>query len=239
MTTKNNDIFNMKILRLIIQFKHSSVDTEIDTYKEFLYDLNHLAESEKEKLNKMVKEMVDRNPKDEQEIYEHYSDQYDIYDTKYEELANNGTLVNAYSFFEHQLKDICRTLKKFIVNKKGNYRHQGNLSYAENLRNEIITITGLDFSSLTGQWTTLDKYRKVRNVIVHNRANLFEQVGKTLTDQKNFALVSSFGQIKINTDNGDFFIIDKELVAYYLDLVDDYLKKFLDIIKQLDDNDIR
>jgi hypothetical protein len=229
----------MKILRLIIQFKRSSVDTEIDTYKEFLYDLNNLANSEKEKLNKMVKEMVDRNPKDEQDIYDHYSDQYDVYDTKYVELANNGTLVNAYSFFEHQLKDICRTLKKFMVNKKGTYRHQGNLSYAENLRNEIIAITGLDFSSLTGQWTTLDKYRKVRNVIVHNGANLFEEEGKPLTDQKNYGLVSSFGQIKINADNGDFYIIDKELVADYLDLVDDYLKKFLDIIKLLDNNDIR
>ena len=126
-----------------------------------------------------------------------------------------------------------------MTNKKGTHRHQGNLSYAENLRNEIIAITGLDFSSLTAQWSTLEKYRKVRNVIVHNGANLFEEEGKPLTDQKNFALVSSFAQIKLNSDNGDFYIIDKELVADYLDLVDDYLKKLLDILKQLDNNDIR
>ncbi len=229
----------MRMLRIFIQFKRNSVNSEIDAFKNFLYDLINLANCEKEKLKNMVEVKVAENPDDEQDIYEIYSEQYVAYDTKYIEFANNGTLVNAYSFFEHQLKDICRMLNKFVLNKKTTYRHKKRLSYAENLRNEILSITGLDFSSLKGQWLTLDNYRKVRNVIVHNGANLFEERGKALNDQKNFALVSSFAQIKINVENGDFYIIDERLVISYLNLIDDFLTKLLDILKLIKEDDIK
>ncbi|HYH15788.1 MAG TPA: hypothetical protein VD794_11235 [Flavisolibacter sp.] len=229
----------MKLLYVILQFHKSKVAGELSTFKEFLYDVNNLANSEKKKLDQMLDEMVKKNPADEQEIYEHFSDQYDVYRSKYVELANNGSLVNAYSFFEFQLKDIVRTLDRFVVNKKGTNRHRKRLSYAENLRNDIIAITGLNFSSLRPLWTNLDKYRKIRNVIVHNGANLFEEEGKALVDQKSYRVVSSFTEININGSNGDFYIIDKSLVAKYLDLVEEYLSKLIDILKTLDKADIR
>lgn len=229
----------MKILRVILQLKKSSIDSETEAFKEYLYDINNLASKEKEKLDRMVNEMVAQNPDDAQDIYEHFSDQYAMYETKYVELINNGSLVNSYSFFEHQLKDIVRTLKKFVTNPKGTFKHRKNLSYTENLRNEILAITGLDFSSLATDWTTLDKYRILRNIIVHNGANLLEKEGTALTEQTNYSLVNTFSKIKINRDNGDFFITDKELVADYFDLVDRYLKNVLDILKLLDNNDIR
>lgn len=231
-------MLDFKVLKFIIQLKQDIIDTEIAPYKEFLYEINNFANNEKDKLKDMIEEKVKQNPKYEEDIYLHYSDRYDIYDFKYVELVNNGILVQVYSFFEYQLKDICQILNKFVLNKKGKYHKNDKLSLAENLRDEIATITGLDFSSLIGLWKNLDKYRIVRNIIVHNGANLFEKEGKKLTNQKNYALVTSFAQIKINTESGDFYVTDKELVFDYLELVGDYLKKLLNILKLLDDKDI-
>ena len=187
----------MKILRLLIQFKRNAVEGETDTFKEYLYDINRLANTEKEKLEKMVKGMVDKYPDDAHEIYDHYSEQYGLYETRYIEFANNGTLVSAYSFFEHQLKEITRMLQRDLVNKKKKYKHNNSLSYAENLKNEIFVTTGLDFSSLNPLWTSLEKYRHIRNSIVHNGANLIEDETKDLIDQKKYPVVSSFSEIKI------------------------------------------
>ena len=229
----------MKILTIFLHFKRGSIESEIDTFKEYLLDINNFANREKQKLKKMVEDMAAKNPKDSAEIYDHYSDQYMTYETKYVELANNGSLVNSYSFFEHQLRDIVRTLKSFITKPKDSFTYLKNLSYVENLRREISAISGLDFSTLNADWTELDKFRKIRNLIVHNRASLFEVQGKPLTKQKHYSLLSTFSDIKINTNNGDFFITDQKLVLTYFDLVRKYLRNVLDTLEKLDDGDFR
>jgi hypothetical protein len=228
----------MKILRVLLQLKRNSIESEIDTFKEYLYDINNLAIKEKQRLDNMVEEMVRKNPDEAEDIYDNYSDQYAIYETKYLEYAFNGSLVNSYSYFEHQLKDIVRSLKKLVTSPRQSFRRNGSLSYAENLRDEIISISGLNFSSLAAKWVVLDKYRRVRNVIVHNGANLIEDESIPLTNQRDYSLISSFSQIKINSD-GDFYITDREFVIKYFELIDEYLKKVVDILQLLSDNDIR
>lgn len=231
----------MKMLRLIFCFKNSSIDTEVDSCKYFLTDINALAKTEKDKLAKVVKAMADNDPANADDIYEHHSEQYEMYDSKYVELANNGALVNAYSFFEYQLKGIHRNLDRFVVNKKGTHKKLSQLSYAENLQMGISAITGLDLSPLDTTWKKLDKYRKIRNLIVHNGSSVNEEE-YSLSSKKNIDnrnLVSSFPEIRLDNSNGDFYIIDEKLIVDYLDLVAAYFKGLLGILNKLADSDIK
>lgn len=239
MDSKNlHDIFNMKILPIILQFKRSTIEGEIFNLKEFLVDVNSLARTEKQRLQKMVEEMVKESPEDSQDIYENYMEQFQTYESKYVELANNGLLVTAYSFFEHQLKDLNNTLLRFIVNKKGTYRRDKKQSYAQNLRNSIYTMTKLDFSTLDIIWLEIDEFRKIRNLIVHNGANLIEKDGLPMVSQSGYILISLKPEIKLNVKTGDFYIIDKELVFRFLDLTLQYFFQLIQILSLIDKNDI-
>jgi|25_taG_2_1085351.scaffolds.fasta_scaffold04181_1 hypothetical protein len=238
MNSQNHNVFNLKLFPTVLQLKRSSINREIYVYKDFLLDINNLAISEKRKLEEMVNELVLKDPDNSEEIYDHFSDQFHIYDSKYVELANNGLLVNAYSFFEYQLKEIYRMLDRFLVNKKTLIEKSNNNGYAARTKNNIYDITGLDFSSLENLWLNLDQYRKIRNVIVHNGANLYENKNKQLVKQKNYDLVSSFNEITINQKNGDFYITDHKLIFDYLDKVDEYLTEVCNILKKLKNKDI-
>lgn len=234
-----NEIFNMKLLPILFQFKRSSIDGEIFNFKEFLSDVNHLAKAEKQKLEKIVEELVKESPENSQDIYENYSDQFHTYDSKYVELANNGLLVTAYSFFEHQLKDLNNTLLRFILNIKGTFPKNSSFSYAQNLRNNIYAMTNLDFSSVENTWVAIDEFRKIRNLIVHNGANLVENDVLPIASQPKYVLISLRPEIKLNEENGDFFIIDKELVFSFLDLTQKYLLDLIEILSSIDKDDIK
>lgn len=224
----------MKITPILLQFKRSSINSEVTVFKDFLFDLNYLAAKEKEKLNSMVKEIIATNPEDEYEIHDYFSEQYGIYDSKYIELANNGMLVNAYSFFEHQLKDISRMFDRFLTVKVGTYRNQPSLSYAENTCNEIAAMTGLDLSNLQPVYDKIDEYRKIRNLMVHNGSSLIETIGTALISQRNYSLVSSKQpEISINPNNGDFYVVDKQFVLDFLDLVENYLTEIIKKFEQI------
>ncbi|MBG6234740.1 hypothetical protein IWX76_001308 [Pedobacter sp. CAN_A7] len=229
----------MKLLPILLQFKRSSIVGEIFNFKEFLFDINHLAKAEKQKLEKMVEEMVKESPENSQDIYENYIDQYHTYDSKYVELANNGLLVTAYSFFEHQLKDLNNTLFRFIINIRGTFRKNSSLSYAENLKNNIYAMTDLDFSSIENTWEAIDEFRKIRNLIVHNGANLIENDVLPIASQSKYMLISLKPEIKLNEESGDFYIIDKELVFRFLDLTQKYLLELVEILSLIDKNDIK
>lgn len=234
-----HEIFNMKLLPILLQFKRSTIDGEIFNFKEFLFDINNLAIAEKQKLEKMVEEMVQESPEDSQDIYENYMDQFHTYDSKYVELANNGLLVTAYSFFEHQLKDLNNTLSRFITNIKGTYPKNFSLSYSENLRNNIYAMTNLDFSSIENTWMAIDEFRKIRNLIVHNGANLIENDALPIASQSKYMLISIKPQIKLNEESGDFYIIDKDFVFTFLDLTQKYLLDLIEILSLLHRDDIK
>ena len=228
----------MKILPLLLDFKRSTISTEVHISKEFLYDVINLAEKEKAKLDSSLKEIIAENPEDLQDIYEDFATEYGIYDSKYIELANNSMLITSYSFFENQLKEIAKMLNKSLIVKAGIYTNSQG-SYAEKLKNEIYTITGLDFSSLNSVYAKIDEYRLVRNIIVHNGANLLEVIGTPLISQQNYSLINSKPEITINADSGDFYITNKKFVFDFLDLIENYLTELIKKFDQLNKNNMK
>jgi len=222
----------------MLDFERSLIDGDISVYKEYCNDINEYSNSQFQKIKNRLEDLTSKTPEAGADIYDHFSSEYEMYSTRYIELANNGSLLISYSFFENRIKSISRYINQYLVIKQRVYTHTRGLSFAENLRNDIYWATGLDFTSLDTIWANLDKYRKIRNVIVHNGANLFEEEFLPLINQKNYSLISSITQIEINRENGDFYIKDKRFVLDYLDMIDDYFKKLFSILKQLNPNDI-
>jgi hypothetical protein len=228
----------MKILPLLLDFKRSAISSEVHISKEFLYDVIHLAEKEKEKLDLKLKQIIKENPEDLHDIYDDFATDYGIYDSKYVELANNSMLITSYSLFENQLKDIRDMVEKSLLVKAATYTKSSG-SYAEKLKNEIYTITGLDFSSLDNIYAKIDEHRLIRNIIVHNGANLLDAPGIPLVSQDNYSLINSKAEISINAVSGDFYIRDKKLVNDFLDLVENYLTGLVGILNLIKDSDLK
>lgn len=228
----------MKLFTLFIEFQKNIINKEIEALEEYVKDFSNLSKTETDKIEKHMKEVVKSHPEQADDIYEYYSEQHSLYGYKYSVLTNNGSFVSSYSFFEYQLKEILRVLKKHTKNSNGIFKSDKSLCYTLNLINEISTISGLDFSSLKPLWGEIDSCRKIRNVITHNGANLIEKEGVSLQNQQNYKLINSKTHLEINTENGDFYISDKAFVLNFIDCIHKYLKQNIIILEKMDKNNI-
>lgn len=230
----------MKKLRIILSFKRSIIGNDVDVQRDFLRDLDSLVHSKKQILNKRVEDLVAKNPEDEQEIYDHYYEEFLTFDTRYVELSNNSQLVNSYSFLEFELRGIRDFLKKYLLRQKSQgYFYDRKKSVALNYRDEIYSLTFLDFSVLDELWDKIDKYRRVRNVIVHNGGNIREIPAKPLSKQPTYSLVSDHPFIDLNSSTGLIFVKDWRYVEQMIELIGKYLKQLINILLTIPLEDVQ
>jgi len=230
----------MKKYRVVLSFKKSMIRNDIEIQRDFLNDLYALSCSKREELRTRIEELVAQSTGHADEIYDHYLDEFFVYDTKYVELSNNSQLVAAYSFLEFELKEIRNVVKKFLINPVlHNYVYDKKKSSAQNFRDEIYSMVNLDFLALEKTWQQIENFRRIRNLIAHNGGNLFLNASKTISDQPDYNLIESNRFLHLNLRSGDIFINDKQYVHDLIELIESFLKEFIEILLTISSEEVK
>lgn len=190
--------------------------------RSFLY-LHEQAEAHFEKISNSLENKIDNfvneyedEPKTEYEQIEfdreigNYIDELTPYTNEYPEIMRKSLLVSIWSFYEHQLINLC---------KKKDPDKQFRTDILENAKKYIKNEMKLAFPDQGSDWIFIRHVRRIRNCIVHNGSYV----------QKNSALENainhSLSNIKISTDSS--LIIKKQFIPEFLEIIGRHLQSLL------------
>jgi len=154
---------------------------------------------------------------------------YDLIITN--DLLYNNALISYYSFFEHTIFEICKLLKSNLKLDLKVSDIRGD-NYLNQCRKYIEKVAHIKFNkTLDSNWQMINDYRQIRNLIVHNLSNLYDnQEYKTIDklsnkEKKSYKILNDSADINFNKNSGDFSVT--------IDYVSDYSKLILGFLLEL------
>ncbi len=154
---------------------------------------------------------------------------YDLIITN--DLLYNNALISYYSFFEHTIFEICKLLKSNLKLDLKVSDIRGD-NYLNQCRKYIEKVAHIKFNkTLDSNWQMINDYRQIRNLIVHNLSNLYDnQEYKTIDklsnkEKKSYKILNDSADINFNKNSGDFSVT--------IDYVSNYSKLILGFLLEL------
>ena len=139
------------------------------------------------------------------------------------EVFYNSLLLTAYSFLEFSLIEYCRLMQGYI--KKDidlvKIKQTGLLKSRIFLQKAF----DLDITSLEN-WVQIDAYRKHRNLIAHDNANIYRKPNRKLEEQKDFELYNSNENLDL-TETGHVFIKEITYINNLYDIASQFLNEII------------
>lgn len=177
-----------------------------------------------------MNKMIENKP----EFARHFKHLHDSTGKKYEEsylrTLRSSSLILVYSVFETCIIKLCEFARERIKAKLS-YKDLSGRDIKTNSK-YLKSVIDIDLSHLHSQWTEINNFRIVRNLVVHHHSNLNGDPNKKLQQQEDYQLLKSLRYIKV-LRNGDFFITDKEFVLKFASIAHTYLNGVLTEILKL------
>lgn len=236
MTEKIENIPNFEaisILSMFLQFDRITIESEIDSFKEYIIDNRNNIKKLQDSFNLMIEEQKKKYPDNIEDLYESYESQYYNYLEFYPATFNNSTLLSLYSLFEFNFKNLCITLQnnaQFKI-KLEDINGQGHIDIS---RKYINLVAGIDLTELEATWQKIIVYQQLRNCIVHNNSSILKKKNQDIKNIKTLDIYKEIKKnpnLKINEGNGTFIISNDQFLLDFLDLIEKYL---LSILKKLE-----
>lgn len=144
------------------------------------------------------------------------------------EAFYNSLLISSYSFLEFSVLEYCRLIEGYLKkNVKLDKINKIGLLKAQKFLNKAV---GLDISSLPN-WDEIDNYRKHRNIVIHNNANIIQNSNKPIEKQKDYELIDNNISLEI-TSAGYIFINNIDYINNLLDISSDFLNDIVEKTKE-------
>ncbi len=220
-------LFRFSSLSMYIDFSGISIRTELSSLKNYIIDNKNSISKMQQEFKSMIESELKKHPENEQDIYEAYADNYSEVSNYYPTIFNNSTLIVLYSFFESNMKNICD-----LLHEHKPYKKKVKGSYIEESKKYLQSIAMIDLSDLGSLWEKINKYRKIRNSIVHNNSNIIESEGK-VTEQPLYQIIKNYCSLTLDEKNGTFTITDNKFLISFIDISEKYLTS---IIKKIQDS---
>ena len=150
----------------------------------------------------------------------------------FENLKNeafyNSLLISSYSFLEFSVIEYCRLIEVYLkknirlakINKIGLFKAQKFLRKA----------VGLDISTLPA-WKDIEIYRKHRNIVIHNYANIIQTSNKPIEKQNDYNVLHNIANLEI-TSAGYIFITNIDYINNLLDISSGFLSDIIENTKK-------
>ncbi len=222
-TTSNpEDIFKpVSFIPMILSIQRHSISNETDIFKEYIIDNRTNINKVKEEFIKRVNVELEKYPGQEQDIHEHYEDQYYQYTEFYPAIFNNSTLLSLYSFFELNLKELCHTMETY-QGLRIKLKDLSGQNYVEKSRRYLELVVGIDLSDLQSTWEKITFYQRIRNKIAHNNSSIVEKKGP-ITSQPLYNAVVANSDLKLKESNGTIIISNDKFLIDFCDIIQQYL----------------
>jgi hypothetical protein len=151
---------------------------------------------------------------------------FNLTDDLKNQIFFNLLAVSIFSFLEFSLIEYCRLIDSYIEPEKpyGEYRNFG----LDKAKDYIKDNFNIDFGTVAN-WEEINKFQRVRNLIVHNNANIIKDYDKPIEGQDDYIVLSGMkGTIEI-TSSGTIFI---KTIEYITEIQEKSVALINDIIEK-------
>lgn len=156
-----------------------------------------------------------------------------FYDTQKKTLFSHyhhSTIVLIYSILENSLSSVCDEISKSV---SPDFSH--NDLYSKGLVNKLMSYIRLtsrvDLLDINQEFNDIEKFRKLRNMIVHQSSGFSGDDKKINNDIK---LISScFPEILISKEDLKFYIMENSVILKFINLVNTFMTKIINHIQSL------
>lgn len=158
---------------------------------------------------------------------------YDLSENLKNQVFFNSVSISIYSFLEFSLIEYCRLIDNYLIEGKPfkDYKNYGLEKAKDYLKDNF----NIDFATVPN-WDELSKFQKVRNLIVHNDANIYKDYDKTLKEQPDYPVLSSMTDSIDITSSGTFFIKSFDYIntklSQAVEMIDYIITSTKDIVKK-------
>jgi hypothetical protein len=152
------------------------------------------------------------------------------------EFSINFGVINTYSLFDFFLSSYCNKLQEYSLQDMSNVKGEN-----DNVKRAKIIYTLINFDIRKHRsWKSIDEYRKLRNLLIHNNLNIYSKNRnlKINPDKKTTELIKLIldnPYLELDNESGKIYIKNLEYIIDFknnvLDLFDELiikLKAYLD-----------
>lgn len=204
--------------------------TKLHYLKGFHSILETTWENIEKNLDEKIQKSLDSNPKEHHDdIIESYSWDFHLNNTIHPSIHRESVTITLFSFFEHQLNDLCKDISSCLKDqiKLKDLHGQG----IERAQTYLSKIANFDWSKVNGSWGYLKSAQRIRNLLVHNggRINKYkdkdkDKLLKFIESNKNLRIETvSIGQDGANIEKR--IIIDAGFINELLENMELFFKQ--------------
>ncbi|MDD2287799.1 MAG: hypothetical protein PHH10_09010 [Dysgonamonadaceae bacterium] len=184
------------------------------------FELNNkmLIERSKE-LDAYLKDDIYKHPEQEGAFRDFYQIDY----IKIPCYFYNSAIVSLYSLLENNINSLCEIIQvrtNFVIE----LRDLAGFNIIDKGRRFLIKIANIDFEKNDKEWIRIKDFQKLRNLIVHNNAQMKNR-------EQYHNLIAKFEGINTYSTAKDFYITDISLVYKFLELIEKFIVNISDQIE--------
>lgn len=193
-----------------------------DSIKKFLDCIEHIEAEKQKEIEEDGIEIIQEEGEIDQELIKSLSQ---LMTNLQNGIFYNSLLITTYSFLEYSLTEYCRMMENYILKDIGSY-YSYNGNGIDKTRDYLREAFEIDIAE-NKEWSALQSYKKVRNLISHNDGNIIKDNSKTREEQPDFKEINKIAEIEI-TSTGYIHIQDIEYVKSLLNISIDFIQKMVD-----------
>jgi hypothetical protein len=214
-----------------LDYQFSQEFNQLRTFTQSIQNL--LDQQSKEIQTKMESEekKYENDPQSLDQIAQHFGNDLYSNDFIYRKMLMNMTYVSAVSLFEAFFKKLCLALSPELGKTIDDVRSgSGNIS---RYRKYMQQCAGLELQSIEKIWQRITIYNEIRNLIVHEYADVAKEKTKPHHKQIIYRFIAASPHITIDESERDmvFYINNYEFILDFMITGETYLTEIFKMIR--------
>ncbi|EJR56562.1 hypothetical protein IIM_00494 [Bacillus cereus VD107] len=199
------------------------IEFSIENLNSYVLKMEEFLEKELERFNEeFEKKTRGWNEEDKDEYGEHLSDEYWILAETHPNFLRSSMFVSIYSFFEKELKDLCKFYKKSKNNNQ--LSSPQKMSKIAKALLCLGNCHNVSFSKEIKEWEKIDGvYREIRNIIAHDGGEI------EINRLEEYTSLFEGIPMKIKSSTGEL-LPQAELCLSFLMDITNFFNKFFELI---------
>lgn len=189
---------------------------DIENFRAYIEAIKEPLNERQEHTRDAYNKFVEMSPEDvdgrfEVESFQHFK--------IFPHLAYSSIFISMIAFLEKSLKDVC-TYTEFESSIQWNDLAGNGL---EKCRKYLLKVKKINLDEVNDLWNEVTKLIKIRNKIVHEGCNIWEDRTRELDKQELFETISKNASFKLDGLYGDFLLISDDFLKISLTIISEFM----------------
>lgn len=213
---------------VLLRILEGTIFSDLENIREHCDLMESSLKKELKNFSKQIDEQANKLTDDEKtELCDWYSDDYWKLADVFPNIQRSSMLVMAFSFFENQLKSICKRLKPYASSNIWlNDLFGDDIDRVKIYLKEIIKI---NFPNNDKNWEEITNFRNIRNLVVHDGGKLEKERCKKYIKLKEY--IDKNNKV-LKLDDHEKIVYEKEFIPHVLVTFQNFFKALLSEIER-------